>query len=239
MSEVIAHNKYGPWAISSDKAASANPCGDGGSASFDEFAEFIAHVEGDETCNYKGKGSGTGYTAGDIGDGAGVTTGLGVTENYDQEYAKKVGYSSFVSDLHSGCTDKNYINKIFEITSKELFEYVKKDMARYNLSETQLYALTSVVYNTGQAGSYVDISAKVKKHGPKSFEVFKCMTTHGCGWTANYDDGLVRRRVAEYELLRSGNMKAAKPNETYAYFSGINSKAALDKYIKSHWPTKR
>ncbi len=211
----------------------------GGVADLEAFLSFVAYVEGVSKCNYKGKGDGTGYSAENLGDGAGMTTAFGITQNYSGKFATQVGYSGFNSDISSGCTDKTYIDLMYPLIMQSYIDFVKNDMEGTNLKEYQIYTLASVAYNTGTAGSYEDIANKIKSNGVDSYEVFDCMKSHGCGWTANFDDGLVRRRMAEYEVLKTGNFNAAKPTETYSYFSGLNTTGKWQDYMNTHWPTSR
>ena len=210
-----------------------------GSTNLSDLLDFVAYVEGVSHCNYKNQGDNTGYAANNEGDGAGMTTAFGITERYDAKYADQVGYSSFKTDIVNGCTDKKYIDQMFPIVMQAFLDGVKADMTNVSLQEYQIYTLASVAYNTGLAGSYVDIADKIRQYGVDSFEVFNCMKSNGCGWTANYNDGLVRRRMAEYEVLKTGNFNAAKPTETYSYFLSLNTTGKWQEYMKSHWPTSR
>ena len=80
----------------------------------------------------------------------------------------------------------------------------------------------------------------IKSNGINSYETFNCMKTQGCGWGASgFNDGLVRRRMAEHEVLVTGNFKAAKPTETYRYFQTINTSGKFSEYKSTHWPTQR
>ncbi len=218
--------------------STANYCV-GGVASGD-LLSFVASLEGAGTCNYNGRGEGTGYTAVDENDGAGITTAFGITERYDAGAAADVGYTNFAADLHNGCTDKTFIDQMYPKVMGGFEQTVRNDTAGLGLSEAQIGVLTSIIYNTGAAGSYKDILDRIKRYGVNSFEVFDCMRSYGCSWTASgVADGLVRRRMAEYEALVTGNLNAAKPTETYDYFQSIDTPAKLEEYKSTHWPSSR
>lgn len=208
----------------------------------EQFLEFIAYVEGVSYCNYRGQGANTGYKAANEGDGAGMTTAFGITQNYNADIAREVGYSSFNSDMNSGCVSKEYIDKMFPTVIANHKSSVESDLSSKgvtSITESQKLALISIQYNTGSTGGYANIVDKIAKYGANSFEVFKCLSTKPCSWKADdrFKDGLVRRRMAEYELYMTGNYNAAKPTETYSYFSGF-TKSDLENY-KKRWPTSR
>lgn len=236
---VNRHQSLGMWAISSSKVNYNNSCDTGGTGDMSDLLSFVAYVEGSSSCNYKGKGPESGYRAINEGDGAGMTTAFGITERYDANYAATVGYSNFTSDIQSGCTDKEYIDKMFPVVMQSFIDVATNDLKDAGLNQAQIYVMASVAYNTGPAGSYKDIAQKIKSSGKDSFAVFDCMKTQGCGWTANFNDGLVRRRMAEYEAFKSGNFNAAKPTEGYGYFAGINTDSKWKDYMNTHWPTNR
>lgn len=207
----------------------------------EEFLEFIAYVEGVWYCNYRGQGANTGYGTEYLTDGAGATTAFGITQKYNADIAREVGYSDFNSDLNNGCVSKEYINKMVTIVIAEHKKSVESDLSARGitgLTNSQKLALTSIQYNTGSNGGYRSIVDRIDTYGADSFEVFKCFTSNTCSWAVSgYDNGLVSRRMAEYELYMTGNYKAAKPTENYSYFSGF-TKSDLENY-KKRWPTSR
>lgn len=234
----VAFGSTGPSDSSGSNSSSANYCG--GTADLNAFLEFVAYLEGVSTCNYHGRGDGTGYSANNLGDGAGMTTAFGITQNYSKGAASQVGYASFNADISSGCTDKNYIDQMFPLIMQSYIDYVTQDLSSAGLNQAQIYTMASVVYNTGQGGSYVDIANKIKNNGADSFEVFDCMKTLGCGWgNSSYNDGLVSRRMAEYEAFKTGNFNAEKPSKGYSYFASINTTDKWQNYMNENWPTNR
>lgn len=208
----------------------ADPIGD--------LAGFLAYVEGSAECNYQGQGEGTGYSSYNLNDGAGYTTAFGITENYQKDVADKVGYTNFVSDMHSGCTSKTYVDQMFPSVVEKFSSYVESNGADLGLTANEKDALTSVAY--GGYNLFDNIAEKIRGNGKESFAVFDCFKSYGCSWFASsFNDGLVRRRIAEYELFRTGNYNAAKPTEDYAYFTSINTEAKMKEYMDTHWPTSR
>ena len=197
---------------------------------------FLRYVEGDTTCNYKGRGEGSGYTAEDIGDGAGMTTALGITERYDKEAAEKVGYTDFISDLHSGCTSKEYIDKMLPSVVEPIVEYVESKSSDLGLSDNEKHAIASAGY--GGLNLADNIIASIRKYGKKSEKVYECFKSYGCGFYggSQFSYGLSLRRMAEYEIFSTGNYNAAKP-EYLGSYEAIQG-YSLEKF-KGTWPTKR
>ena len=197
---------------------------------------FLRYVEGDTTCNYRGRGEESGYTAEDIGDGAGMTTALGITERYDAEAAEKVGYTDFISDLHSGCTSKEYIDKMLPSVVGTFVEYVESKSSDLGLTDNEKHAIASAGY--GGLNLADNIIASIREYGKKSEKVYECFKSYGCGFYggSQFSYGLSLRRMAEYEMFSTGNYNAAKPEYLGSYVA-IQS-YSLDKF-KETWPTKR
>lgn len=226
---------FGSSGSSSESSGSDVTCAPGDAAA---FADFIASVEGSATCNYRGQGDGTGYESYDLGDGAGYTTAMGITERYQKDIASQVGYSDYVNDMHSGCTSKTYIDKMFPSVLEKYSGYVDANSGGLDLKPYERDAMTSLTY--GGYNLFNIMADKIKAHGKESFEVFDCFKSYGCSWFASgFNDGLVRRRMAEYELFRKGNYNANRPTENYGYFSNINNAGKMEEYMKTHWPTSR
>ena len=98
--------------------------------------------------------------------------------------------------------------------------------------------MTSIVYGGGENDSLLNIYDRIQKYGKDSYEVFKCFISLGCSFmNSKYTYGLSVRRMAEYELFRTGNYRAARPWSDYNTQLAISNKAELEEYIKTHWPT--
>ena len=230
-SVVSNQNSCGSKASSSD---GSNVSSSGGY--FEGLSNFIRYVEGDETCNYRGKGEGTGYAAEDLGDGAGATTALGITENFDAEIAEQVGYTDFISDMQSGCTNKESIDKMFPVTMQQFIDYVDKTASDLNLNEYEKYILASIGY--GGFNLTDNVVDTIRKSGKESESVYNCFKSYGCGFYggSRFSYGLSLRRMAEYEVFRTGNFNAAKPDYLGSY-EAIQGLSLKD--FEKTWPTKR
>ncbi len=227
----------------STTTAGLNYCGGSGAMTSGDLMSMVAYLEGTGTCNYNGQGEGTGYAVEyPESDSGGATTAFGITINYDAEYANQVGYTNFINDMNNGCTDKKYIDQMYPTVMGSWEQVVRQDTAGMGLSDFQISVLTSIVYNTGasQTAGYKQVLDRIKRYGVDSFEVFRCMISLGCSFTNGaYTDGLVHRRMAEYEALVTGNLNAAKPSESYSYFQSIDTPAKLQEYRAAHWPSNR
>ena len=207
-----------------------------GEGSLQGIMSFLRYVEGDGTCNYRGGGEGSGYTAEDIGDGAGMTTALGITERYDAEAAASIGYTDFISDLHSGCTSKEYIDKMLPSVIEPIVSYVEDKASDLSLTDNEKYAIASVGY--GGFNLADNVIENIRKYGKTSNQVYNCFKSYGCGFYggSQFSYGLSLRRMAEYEIFSTGNYNAAKPEYLGSY--GAIQSLSLDKF-KETWPTKR
>ena len=222
-------------------ASNQNSCSGSSSVSssgdyFDGLASFIRYVEGDETCNYRGKGDGTGYASENLGDGAGATTALGITEYFDAEVAKQIGYTDFISDIQSGCTDKESIDKMFPVAMQQFIDYVDKTASDLNLNEYEKYILASIGY--GGFNLTDNVVNSIRNYGKESEGVYNCFKSWGCGFygQSRFSYGLSLRRMAEYEIFRTGNFNAAKPD----YLGSYDAVQGLSlKDFEKTWPTKR
>lgn len=204
----------------------------------EDFADFITSLEGDEKCNYKGRGEGTGYKSYDLGDGAGMTTAFGITSNNDAGEAKQVGYTNYLADSASGCTDKEYIDKMFPIVLQKFIDYVDEKFAEFNLNQHEKDALTSIAYG-GFTGANA-IYKKMKEYGKDSYQVFACFRDLGCSYSnGTYAKGLAIRRMTEYELFKTGNYNADRPFSSYNEFMAIKNMSQLQAYTDKHWPSSR
>lgn len=238
-SQILAYAKNGPWEVTSTDVSNDDLCEPTGDSSLEDLAGLVAYLEGAPTCNYHGQGANTGYSSYNLGDGAGMTSAFGITMGTGASYANEVGYSSYASDMSSGCTDKNYMDQIF---AKVLGNYVEQTRALVtkaglNLTETQIMALTSITYNTGAGGGITKVIKTIQESGADSVDVWNCMVRRGCSYTTRYN--LSSRRAAEYEAYNTGNFNAAKPNESYNALTSINTDALLTEYKNTHWPTSR
>lgn len=209
--------------------------------------ELVKYLEGANSCVYRDNPKEEGYGIEALGDGAGYTTAWGITEVYDKELADAVGYSSFLEDIRSGCTNKEFIDKMFEHGLKTSYlDEAKRRMAEDSemphLEAHQIDLIGAFAYGTGWGGSVQKIIATVKQYGPDSPMVYECMVRRGCGYGTFYD--LSPRRMAEYEAWATKNFNADKPGENYDYLNSLvngetGDATELEKHKKTYWPTKR
>lgn len=213
--------------------ASGDACGD----LMQQFIEFLTHLEGDETCNYRGQGDGTGYSVAVLNDGAGPTTALGIT-HFDDGVAAEIGYTDFLTDLYSGCTNKEMIDKLAPAVIEHIASTYTDKQAEaegVTLTEVERLALTSVNY--GGVVLAKPIIAAIAQYGKDSDEVYRAFQNSFTNM--NYADGLMRRRMSEYELFMTGNFKAESTQ--YLGWSNIygNAISMSKSEAMSHWPTSR
>lgn len=237
--KVINGSTRSPYAISSNGLNGSEICETPSTGDLNDLAEFLAYLEGTETCNYKGRGPGTGYTSYNLNDGAGMTSAFGVTMETGAPFAKEIGYTSYRSDMNSGCTDKEYMEQIFAKSLEDYVQQTRNLVEKYNvnLSETQILALTSITYNTGAGGGIVSVLETIEKYGINSLNVWNCLVRRGCSYSTFYD--LSSRRAAEYEALMTGNFNASKPPFGEERINGINTLQKLEDYKKTYWPSSR
>lgn len=215
-----------------------NSCVSGaGGNDLNRYIGYIAYTEGHTMCNFQGKGEETGYAVETLpNDPGGATTAFGLTSS-DLDDANKIGYTSYLDELYSGCTEKEKTEKLLLAsieTTRELTQ-AQLDQAGVTASENEKFALSSVNY--GGVALAVPIIQAMKTYGKDSVEVFEAFK-NSFG-NMSYADGLMRRRFMEYEMFMTGNYETEPAN--YLGWSGIYSKASsmsLDE-VKSKWPTKR
>lgn len=202
-----------------------------------EFIDFLAANEGTATCNYHGQGEGTGYAVTTLADGAGPTTALGIT-HFNDGVANDVGYTNFLTDLYAGCTDKSMIDKMLP----EVIEYIattytdnQAEEAGVTLTPAERYALTSVNY--GGVVLAKPIIAAIKEYGKDSEQVYRAFQNSFTNMT--YANGLMRRRMSEYEAFMTGNFKAESTK--YLGWDNIygNAISMSKSEAMSHWPSSR
>ncbi len=205
------------------------------------FANFLAANEGHATCNYKGRGENTGYTASTLaGDAGGQTTAFGMTSSVAWK-ADEIGYTNFKEDLYNGCTDKAMTEKLFlaviDYFANDLTQ-AQVDRAGITVSQNELYALSSVNY--GGVTLAEPIISAIKTYGKASEEVFyEFKTSFGVSYAINNGfHGLMRRRLTEYEIFATGNYEAESSD--YLQSPYIQNGLAMSKSdVTSHFPTRR
>lgn len=205
------------------------------------FIGFLAYNEGHQTCNFQGKGEGTGYSASTLaGDAGGQTTAFGITIS-DKEIADKIGYTSFSQELYAGCTEKSSTEKLLVATIDYLTnEWTQKQIEQHGITVNQheKYMLASVNY--GGIVLAVPIMEAIKTYGKESEQVFEAFKhSFGINYAiSNGFHGLMRRRLTEYEIFMTGNYEAESSN--YLKMPYIQNGLAMSKSeVMSHWPTKR
>ncbi|MBQ9011296.1 MAG: N-acetylmuramoyl-L-alanine amidase [Bacilli bacterium] len=185
----------------------------GGNQGIQKVMEFIRNGEGYAAdCNYKGKGEGTGYSASK--DGAdrhdvGFTTGYGFTEKYMQDEAVAMGYTTFVEDIRSGCTDKEYIDKIAEKYFSGVYDIVKAKFDEASggkiLKEHQYHSLI-YLYNHYPVGLN-HVIEEIANVDPYSYEVYASYQKwNGLGGSCGGYNG----HELMYHLWYNGNYNAVR-----------------------------
>lgn len=206
MSEVLAYNKYGPWAISSSKASSDNACDTGGSGDMDGLIRILGELEGvPETCTVRGKEGYKTYTDSMDQQYAGKTTAYGITQVFNKGLAKSIGYTNFDSDMSNGCAEKSYINEMAKKTMEEGVETVRKSYEAKSggksLSEYQYHAL-AMIHHHWPVGVQRVIDELVKISDKKSYQTYSLFLRYnGLGGA----QGGLNRREAEFHLFYNGN----------------------------------
>ncbi len=235
----VPFGQTGTSSTGGSSASGSNYCSSG---TFQDLIEFLGELEGVTYCNYRGRGENTGYSVSTLpNDPGGATTAFGLTK-WDDDLAKQVGYNDYVQDLYSGCTDKEKIDKLLPVTWEEMKRIAQERAQPYGLSFNgyELDVMASIAYGGPYSSSLSNIYERIQKYGKDSYEVFKCFISLGCSFSNGaYVYGLAVRRMAEYELFRTGNYKATRPFNQYNEQMAISNKAELEAYIKKYWPTNR
>lgn len=229
MSEVLAYSKYGPWAINSSKSSNIDACNTG-TASIDKLLDMVFRLEGYGTCNYRGQGDGTGYSASyDSADqqNVGFTTGYGLTyENY-KDMAFSIGYTDFRKDGESGCTSKEYIDQMAKQSLSERVEtvrsYYEEKSGGKTLEEYQYHAL-ALINHHWPVGS-LKLITDIANVDTKSYTIYsKFLEYNGL----NGMQGGLNRREVEYHLWYNGNYNAERKSDV------VNTEAYWKKLIEEY-----
>lgn len=220
-----------------------NLCVNSGGASLNRFLAFLTVLESSEnpeTCNFQGQGEGTGYLATTTpGDAGGQTSAFGITAS-DEDIANSIGYTSFLSELYSGCTEKSKTEQLFIGYVKNGIDNAEQLANQYgvSLNEQEKYSIASV--NFGGTALANPILEAIKTYGKNSEQVFDAFkNSFGINYAiSNGFHGLMRRRLDEYEIFMTGNFEA--DSTKYLQMPYIQNGLAMSKSeVMSHWPTKR
>ena len=203
------------------------------------YLKWVNNFEGYGTCNYRGRGEGTGYMANIVsGDAGGWTTYPGITMNTGKAIAHRMGYTDWETDIMNQCVDKQQLDKIAPVVVKELFlDKVQEELNSRNISvnTAQMTSLVSVAW--GGSDNEVIIMDAYKQYGQNSNELLDAFkNTFGGGTDCNtiFSNGHMKRRLSEYELFMTGNYNS----NAESYYRSCSYSAGLSKdEIMSYWPT--
>lgn len=223
--EVLSHNKYGPWAISSDRVNGEKAC-QTAEGSLEGLLRFIGHIEGVQgSCTVRDKEGYNTYTDSADQNDAGKTTSFGITQKYNKDLAESLGYSNFDKDMSAGCVEKAYID---EMAMKSLEIRVESVKAKYEeesggktLQEYQYHALASIAHQWPVGANY--IIREIVNMEPKSYSTYSLfLEKNGLGGM----QGGLNRREAEYHLFYNGNYDLEKVGDAQ------NSESYYNKRVK-------
>ena len=225
--------EYGSTGVSN---LSSDECGDDFVQS---YLKWVNIFEGYDTCNYKGRGEGTGYKANIVsGDAGGWTTYPGITMNTGKSIAHRMGYTDWETDIMNQCVDKQQLDRIAPVVVQELFlDKVQAELSSRNINANtaQVTSLVSVAW--GGSDNEVTIMDAYKQYGQNSTELLNAFrSTFGGGMSCStkFSNGLMKRRLSEYELFMTGNYKS----NAESYYRSCSYSASLSKEeIMSYWPT--
>lgn len=206
MKKVLAYNKYGPWAISSNRVNAENACDTTGGGDLDKLIELLGRLEGiQDSCTVRGQEGYKSYVDSMDQNYAGKTTSFGITQVYNKELAASLGYTQFDSDMSAGCAEKKYIDEMAKISMEERVESVKayyeEKSGGKSLKEYQYHSLALISHQWPVGVRYV-IDELVNVSDLKSYEVYNIyLKYNGLGGA----QGGLNRREAEYHLFYNGN----------------------------------
>lgn len=206
----------------SSSSSSANVCGNAGTGSLDKLLETLKRLEGQPpSCKVRGKEGYATYTDSMDQSYAGTTTAFGLTQVYNADLAKSIGYTNFNSDMSNGCAEKDYIDQMGKKAMEAAVENVKAD---YNdqsggktLDEYQYHAL-ALVYHHWPVGVHALIGKLAGLSDVRSYDAFHWFLYYnGLGGALG---GLTRREV-EFHLFYNGNYDADRDssvNDSQNYY---------------------
>lgn len=224
LTEVLAHNKYGPWAISSNKVNDENAC-QTAQGSLEGLIKFLGTIEGVQgSCTVRGKEGYKTYKDSADQNYAGKTTSFGITQVYNKDLAQSLGYTNFDSDMSAGCAEKAYIDEMAMKTMELRIESVKTKYEEKSggkvLQEYQYHALASIAHQWPVGSDYV--IRQIVNTKPKSYSTYNVFLSNTGLKKSNAYQGGLNRREAEYHLFYNGNYNLEKVGDaqnTESYYN--------------------